>query len=281
VIPLKDENPTQRAPIVTIAIILACVGIYFLWQPSPFGDTPADAKFTFEQAAIPCEVLHGRPLSIDELTATYNQGNSTACGVTGSQPQPGFPNKDVWLSVLVSIFLHGSIIHLAGNMLFFWVFGNNVNDRLGNLKFALFYLVGGLMAAGTHFALNPSSTVPVVGASGAIAAVMGAYLVWWPDAPVRTIVIFFFIFVPRIRAKWLLIFWFISQFFTDPNSGTAWAAHVGGFVFGALVAMLIRNNRAAQRVAFRSSQRPVGAWDNTGGAGYQWFDDQRRFGGRR
>jgi membrane associated rhomboid family serine protease len=179
------------------------------------------------------------------------------------------------------MFLHGSIIHLAGNMLFMWVFGNNIEDRLGKARFVVFYLAGGLVAAAAHFALNPSSTVPIVGASGAIAAVMGAYLVWFPDAPVRTLVLFFFILIVRIRAKWLLLVWFIMQFFTDPNSGVAWGAHVGGFVFGALVALLIRTSRPAQRAMFRPAYEPSGTWDNTGGAGYQWYEDERRFGGRR
>jgi membrane associated rhomboid family serine protease len=280
VIPLKDENPTTRTPVVTFLLIAACVGIYFFWQPSPAGETDADTVFLVERASIPCEVLQGRPLSIDEAEATYRLGDPEACGV-GDEDEAVFPDKSPWLAVLVSIFLHGSIIHLAGNMLFLWVFGNNVEDHLGIPRYIGFYLIGGVVASFAHFALNPDSTVPVVGASGAIAAVMGAYMVWWPEARVRTLVIAFFFFFVRIRAKWLLGFWFVLQFATSPNSGVAWAAHVGGFVFGVLVALVVRRSATAQRAAFRSSYGPVDSWDPTGGTGYSDGADERRFGGRR
>src|SRR5690606_30607109 len=153
-----------------------------------------------------------------------------------------FPEKSVWLALLTSMFLHGGLAHLGGNLLFLWIFGNNIEDHLGHVKYLLFYLIGGFVASAAHIGLNLDSTIPVVGASGAIAAVMGAYLVWFPNAPVRTVVFFFFITMVDIRAKWLLGFWFVSQFFTNPNAGVAWAAHVGGFVFGVLVALVIRSN---------------------------------------
>jgi membrane associated rhomboid family serine protease len=268
VIPLKDENPTQRRPVATIAIILACVGIYFLWQPTPFGDTSADVTFALRHAAIPCEVVHDRPLTIDEVRATYEVGRQDACGVGSPDSPAALPHKSVWLAVLVSMFLHGSILHLAGNMLFLWIFGNNVEDRLGVPRYLAFYLVGGLVATLTYVLANSSATIAMIGASGAIAAVMGAYLVWFPDAPVRTLVT---IFIVRIRAKWLLSFWFVLQFFTDPNSGVAWAAHVGGFVFGALVALMVRASGGAQRALLRRGP-PAGPWDPTGGAGYGFYE---------
>jgi membrane associated rhomboid family serine protease len=118
---------------------------------------------------------------------------------------------------------------------------------MGKLGFIAFYLVGGLVAALAHIFVQPDSTVPVVGASGAIAAVMGAYLVLFPDAPIRTIIIFYLILFRDISAKWLLAFWFVSQFFINPNEGVAWVAHVGGFVFGALVALLFRNRLVPPR----------------------------------
>jgi membrane associated rhomboid family serine protease len=108
----------------------------------------------------------------------------------------------------------------------------------------------------------------MIGASGAIAAVMGAYLVWFPDAPVLTLL---FVVPARIRAKWLLTFWFVLQFFTEPNSGVAWAAHVGGFVFGMLFGLAVRGSGGAQRALLRRDARPDGPWDPTGGAGYGWF----------
>jgi membrane associated rhomboid family serine protease len=155
-------------------------------------------------------------------------------------------------------------------MLFLWIFGNNIEDRLGPVRFLAFYVVGGVVATLAHVLLNLDSTVPMVGASGAIAAVMGAYLVWFPDAPVRTALFFFLITVVRIRAKWVLGFWFVLQFFTSPNSGVAWAAHVGGFVFGVLVALLVRTNRLARR-ALWTGGASSGPWDPTGGAGYDLY----------
>jgi membrane associated rhomboid family serine protease len=234
-LPLRDENPTRHRPVVTWLIIGLCVFAYFFWQPTPLEDTPDDTRFTVEHAAIPCEVVEGRPLSVDEAQATFNLGDAEACGV--GQPRPAlFPDKLVFPSILVSVFLHGSLIHLGGNMLFLWVFGNNVEDRMGKLLFALFYLAGGIIASLGHIGVNAGSTVPVVGASGAIAAVMGAYLVWYPNVRIHTLV---FIVIVRLRAMWVLLYWFVLQFFTDPNEGVAWMAHVTGFVYGVIVALVV------------------------------------------
>lgn len=271
-IPLKDENPTLHRPLATLLIIVACAAAYLLWQPSPFSDTSGDVEFSARRAAIPCEVRENRPLTIDELRATYQGGRTDACGVGSPNSPEGFSDKSVWLSVLVSMFLHGSLLHLGGNLLFLWIFGNNIEDHLGPGRFVAFYVFGGVVATLTHVALNLDSTVPMVGASGAIAAVMGAYLVWFPDAPVRTLVMLFLPLIVRIRARWVLGFWFVLQFFTSPNSGVAWAAHVGGFVFGALVALAVRASPALRRVLWRRSARHTApAWDPTGGAGYTWF----------
>jgi membrane associated rhomboid family serine protease len=272
VIPLKDENPTQRRPVATLAILVACIGIYFFWQPTPFSDTGEDTEFTLRRAAIPCEVVQGHPLTIDQLTGTFGQfGQQEACDVGSDDSPEGFPDKSVWLSILSSMFLHADLVHLGGNLLFLWIFGNNIEDRLGILRYVAFYLLGGLVATLAHVFLSPDSTIPMIGASGAIAAVMGAYLVWFPDAPVRTLLAFFLILVVRIRAKWVLGFWFVLQFLTSPNSGVAWAAHVGGFVFGVLVALLVRASERAKRMLFTSGHR-ADAWDPTGGAGYGYYD---------
>lgn len=270
-LPLKDENPTERRPVVTLAIIGICLVVYFLWQPTPFQSTNEDVEFNVRHAAIPCEVVEGRPLTIDELRATYTIGRGDSCGA-GDPDSPAGVDKAVWWSVVVAMFLHGSLVHLGGNLLFLWVFGNNIEDRLGHLRFAAFYLLGGVVATMAHVLLDVHSTVPMLGASGAIAAVMGAYLVWFPDAPVRTLLTFLLIVVVRIRAKYVLGFWFLLQFFTSPNSSVAWAAHVGGFVFGVLVALVVRASGGAQRVALARGHRPAGPWDPTGGAGYGWYD---------
>ena len=255
-LPLRDDNPVRRPPVVTWVNVGLCVAVYMFWQPTPFGenatDHAEDTEFNVRHAAIPCEVTQGRPLTVDELSATFPQGDDAACGA-GSPSSPEFdPGKNVYLAVLVSMFLHGSLIHLGGNL--------------------LFYLSGGVIAALAHVAVRPDSTVPVVGASGAIAAVMGAYLVWFPNVRVRTLIIFYFVTLFDIRAKWILGFWFVLQFFTSPNSGVAWVAHVGGFAFGVVVGL------AALALGIGdgdSPARPAGSYP----PGWPPGDD-RRFGGR-
>ena len=260
VIPLRDENPTTRAPIVTVAIILACVAAYFGPQQGVSDEIEA-IEFNLEWAAIPCELKTGEPLSVQEIEATFNNGDTAACVDDGTD-RSLFPDKIVYLGVVTSMFLHGSLLHLLGNMWFLWIFGNNIEDRLGHLRFVAFYLFGGVFATAAHYAVQPSSTVPVVGASGAIAAIMGAYALWFPNAPVRTIV---FYFLRDISAKWFLGIWFVTQFFTGTDSGVAWMAHVGGFLFGAIVGLVLRETEFGRRRLNRSRE-PL-EWDYTGGAG--------------
>jgi membrane associated rhomboid family serine protease len=239
VLPLRDDIPARRPAIVTWLIIAACLAAYFLWQPTPFEDTVDDLEFNLRYAAIPCEVVEQRPLTVAEVESTFSLGDQESCGIDQGTTPAFEPGKNPLLAVVTSMFLHGSLLHLGGNLLFLWIFGNNVEDRLGRVGFAAFYLLGGVVATLSHVAVGTDSTVPMVGASGAIAAVMGAYLIWFPNARVRTAVFFFFIAVVDLPAKWVLGSWFVLQFFTDPNQGVAWMAHVGGFVFGALVALLL------------------------------------------
>ena len=249
-IPLKDYNPTTRRAWITLGLILVNVFVYFLVQPhgqgnvNPQSEAVREAKFTYAHAAIPCEVTHGHPLTVAEVEATVNNNDQNACSDPSLASTPEvFPHKNIYLAILYSMFLHASLLHIAGNMLFFWIFGNNIEDRMGWIGYPIFYLVSGLVAAASQFAVQPNSTVPVVGASGAIAGVMGAYLVLFPRVRIRTL--FIIIIIPLIRdisAAWLLVFWFLLQFLTSPNSGVAWVAHVGGFVFGALIASIFRNH---------------------------------------
>lgn len=252
--PLRDRNPTARTPWVTLAIIAVCVGVYFLVQPegrlianSATQRSESDATFTIRNAAIPCEVTRGRPLTVDELNRTYVQNDANACERHPTSPAYD-PAKNVYLAILVSMFLHGSLLHIGGNMLYLWIFGNNIEDRFGRLPYLAFYLVGGGVAAAAHILIAPNSTVPVVGASGAIAAVMGAYLVMFPRVRISTLFFFIVIFFRDVQARWLLLFWFVSQFFVNQNSGVAWVAHVGGFVFGVLGGLVYRSLRP-QRTA--------------------------------
>jgi membrane associated rhomboid family serine protease len=242
VIPLKDVNPTRRTAVVTLALIAINVAVYFLVQPNP-QDLVGSTRFAYENAAIPCEVTTGEPLSDVEI----------ASGTCNKLPEAGphFGDKRVYVAILISMFLHGSLLHIAGNMLFLWIFGNNIEDRLGRMKYLAFYLAGGFVATMAHILVQPSSTIPTLGASGAIAAVMGAYLAWFPNVRIRTLFIFFFILFRDISAKWLLLFWFFSQFFeaVNPNSGVAWMAHVGGFAFGLAFGLLFISQRDADRPA--------------------------------
>ena len=271
-LPLKDVNPTRRTPFVTLALILVSIAAYVGWQQEPQRSDIDDLVFNLEQAAIPCEVVEGRPLTEQELRATYGSegGDPEACGVGVEDSPAGVPEKSVYLALLASMFLHGGFMHIAGNMLYLWIFGNNIEDHLGHIRYLVFYLVGGLAAAAAHIALEPSSTVPVIGASGAVAAVMGAYLVWFPRAPVRTLLFLGLPLFVTIQAKWLLGFWFVLQFFTSPNSGVAWAAHVGGFVFGAVIGLVVRSVRPVQRATWTrdyAAQMDPQHWDSTGGVG--------------
>jgi membrane associated rhomboid family serine protease len=235
VIPIRDDNPTTTKPVVTIAIIAACIYIFAFVQPHT---TPQDQLWTFEHAAIPCEIVHHHPITPALSEECDGQFPFTPLAPANSEP---FPGKNVFLAIVVSMFLHGSWFHVLGNMLFLWIFGNNIEERLGPVGYAVFYLVAGVVAAIAHIATQPNSTIPVVGASGAIAGVMGAYLVLYPKARVLTIIpLFIFLQFVYLPAYVVLVGWLILQFFTNPNTGVAVAAHIGGFIFGAAVGLFLK-----------------------------------------
>ena len=238
-IPLKDENPTSRVPWVTILLIAANL-VVFVFVQRPYNRGLNQALFTYEFAAIPCEVVSGRPLTDAEVGETLYEGDDEACHSppAGGRGDSMFPGKQVYLAVVYSMFLHGSWLHIGGNMLFLWVFGNNIEDRMRPVPYLVFYVLAGLAAAAAHVAVQPDSTVPVVGASGAVAGVMGAYLVLFPNVAIRSLFLIVIVLVP---AKWLLAYWFVSQLFINPAEGVAWVAHIGGFAFGALVALVLRD----------------------------------------
>ena len=242
VIPLHDKNPTQRVPLITLLLIAICVGVYFFVQDR---STPTEeAIFYYENAAIPCELKEGAPLDAGEI-------DNSDCDAENFGQQI-FPDKNVWLAVLYSMFIHGSLLHILGNLWFLWIFGNNVEDYLGKIGFVLFYLASGVAATAAHFIVEPGSTVPIIGASGAIAGVMGMYLVLWPRARIISFVPFFFLFLLPLPAFLVLVLWFVLQFFTGEGSGVAWVAHVGGFVFGVAVGLFLKRVKEPRDVGYLS-----------------------------
>jgi membrane associated rhomboid family serine protease len=223
--PIRDLNPTRIFPVVTIGLILLNVAVFIFWQPHD--NINQEDAFLYRNAAISCEITTGAPLSQIEM--------STQQCVDNGAPSV-YPDKNVWLAVVVSMFLHGSIAHIVFNMWFLWIFGNNIEEAYGFLGYLVMYLVCGLGAAAAFVFSNPNATVPMIGASGAIAGVLGAYLVLFPRNRVLTLLLFFFVQVPA----WLyLVVWFGLQFATQ-DTGVAWQAHVGGFLVGVVITLILR-----------------------------------------
>ena len=226
-LPIRDVNPTMIRPLVTWAIIAANVLVFAVIQPQ---ESPAADEFAYRNAAIPCELTTGEPLDFFEIS-------SGVC-VERNQGDEPFPHKNVWLAVVWSMFLHAGFAHILFNMWSMWIFGNNVEEAFGHVAFALFYLAAGAIATIGFVAVQPHATVPLIGASGAIAGVMGAYLVLFPKNQILTLI---FIRAVAIPAVAFLGIWFLSQFlFAGGGSGIAWQAHVAGFAFGVIVTLPIR-----------------------------------------
>lgn len=248
-LPLRDLNPTRSATPITWAIIAIAAAVYFFVQPQGGGESVA---FLFEQATIPCEVASLEPLTIDEI-------ETGRCNAETTSPEV-FPDKNVPLSLLVAIFLHGGVLHLLGNLWILFIFGNNIEEDFGPLTYSVFYLVAGLAASIGHIALHIDDTTPVVGASGAIAGVMGAYLVLHPKARVVSIVPPLYFLPFRVPAALYLVVWFGLQFLlANQDTNIAWEAHVVGFVVGLVVAFALRASgfvdRRRQRVDARATRR--------------------------
>jgi membrane associated rhomboid family serine protease len=270
VLPLKDNNPTSRFPVVTVALIAVCVAV-FIWQWNfPTNQRLEDAGFgsldqsSLEYGAIPYRITHTSTGKCDigavgQTTSGFEAGvvcpgtKDYAEAVARSQANPSsdlgpfqIDQKPWWVTLFTSMFMHGGILHIAGNMLFLWVFGNNIEERMGRGKFLLFYLLAGLIAVYTQALISAGSTAPTIGASGAIAGVLGAYALLYPRARVLTLIfIIFFVTLVEIPALILLAVWFILQFVpalgqvavgSGGDQGVAYFAHVGGFVFGLAVA---------------------------------------------
>jgi membrane associated rhomboid family serine protease len=223
-IPLRDRNPTRNFPVVTVALIAICFAVfaYELSLTATGGDAALE-RFFLTWGAVPARI-----------TASVDSGNVFSQATLG---------------LVTSQFLHGGWIHILGNMLYLWIFGNNVEDRLGRVRFLLFYLVGGVIAGLTQLAIDPTSEQPLVGASGAIAAALGAYLILFPGARILTFLILGFFFqLIEVPALIILGFWFVLQLLngavsiggSSAEGGVAFFAHIGGFVFGMVVGFLLR-----------------------------------------
>ncbi len=226
-IPLKDSNPTAHFPYITVLIISLNVVVFFFQLFSPQGLQ----FFVYKMGAIPYEITHFKTLSLVFM-------DSREPLVRLSPP----------LTLIVSMFMHGGFFHLIFNMLYLWIFGNNIEDFLGPIRFIIFYLISGLGASLTHILFNPNSQVPMIGASGAIAGVLGAYLILYPHARVLTLVfLFFFIRIIAIPAAFVLGLWFLVQVLSiGAGGGVAWFAHIGGFLIGILLIKTMTKKRKPQ-----------------------------------
>ena len=218
-IPIRDENPTHRTPVLTVAFIIICVVVYII-------------QFTASGE--------------DSVRLLYQYGFVPAFVFGSEQLPPGAAAIPAWASVFTSMFMHGSWLHLGGNMLFLWIFGNNIEDALGHARFILFYLGSGIAAALGQAFVNINSDIPMVGASGAIAGVLGAYILLYPHARVVTLIFLgFFITTMRVPAFLFLGLWFAMQWINAlmtgaAGSGVAWWAHIGGFVAGVVLLFFLK-----------------------------------------
>jgi membrane associated rhomboid family serine protease len=241
-IPLRDANPVRRTPVVTVAIIVACIAAFAYrlgLESTPDGGAALEAFFE-HYGLVPAH-----------LSAAIESGRGL-----GEQ----------LVAIVTSMFVHVDLQHIVGNMIFLWIFGNNIEDRLGRLGFIAFYLLAGIAAAATQFAIDPGSTVPMVGASGAISAILGAYVVLFPGARVLSLVfLVFFYQLIEVPAWAYLGFWFVLQLIDGLGSlgvagsqgGVAFFAHIGGFLVGVAVGLLLRaGGRGAGERIRRSPARP-------------------------
>ena len=245
-LPLRDNIPTTRTAYVTYGLIVVNVLVYFFWQRGglSLGD-PTNLHYQCqlaEWAAVPKEITHG---ASDALP-----------------PQCGTDDANPYLTIFTAMFMHGGLLHLGGNMLFLWIFGNNVEEAMGPVKYLLFYLLGGVAALALQIVFDPSSTIPTLGASGAIAAVLGGYIVLFPRAKVITVIfIVFFFTILELPAMLVLGIWFLEQALFaargigSSGGGVAYFAHVGGFVFGLFAVRWFANRKRVARQTERAALR--------------------------
>ena len=223
-IPLKDDNPTSSTPYIAYTVLIICIIVFILEIASPNYVT---GTLFYSWGFVPAALLHDFPL-----------------------PEEAYRIHPV-MTIFTSMFMHGGFMHIIGNMLYLWIFADNIEDDIGHTKFLIFYLMSGVAAALTQAYLDPESTIPMVGASGAIGGVLGAYIVNYPKAKVLVLIPLGIIYQTfRIPAVFVLGIWFVMQFVNSSLSGSsgggiAYGAHIGGFIFGAISILFF--NRGVKR----------------------------------
>jgi membrane associated rhomboid family serine protease len=266
-IPLKDNIPTDRFPVVALVLVLINVAVFLFVQGPSFSGDQVETEPVVEYGAIPYRITHpdeGCDLEVerDQFTGQL-VANDVVCEGTPEYVDAQARNALVpvdegpaFLTLITSMFMHGGWLHIVFNMLFLWIFGNNVEDSMGRVRFILFYLLGGIAAVLAQVAVDPDSTVPTVGASGAIAAVLGGYILLYPRARILTAVfiVIFFTFI-EIPAMVMLGIWLLLQFLpavgqlaapeATGGGGVAYFAHIGGFIFGMAAIHLFATRKSA------------------------------------
>jgi membrane associated rhomboid family serine protease len=307
VIPLRDDNPTRHPPVFTLAFIILNVAM-FAWQS--IGGPVEDQKKTFELALVPYNLTHrgeddgaalilkprDRALEVEFTTKKQlaerglDEIRTTRFGSAGEHAvitQKVSP----WLTLLTSMFMHGGLMHLLGNMWFLWIFGNNIEDAVGKLRFVIFYLISGLAAHAAHVTSNAQSLIPCIGASGAVSGILGGYLLLYPKARVLTLIpLPYFWQTVNLPAMLFLPIWFGIQLFNvmrdrdGTSGGVAWWAHIGGFVVGFLWVRILESAEHKERRAGRAPPPPPAALAGgpTRRSGYEHerdrpLDDWRRW----
>jgi len=250
--PYRDENETQHTPYVTFAIIALNVLAWLFVQGA--GQDLALAESVCNRGLIAAELMGTRPPG-----TPFEMGRNLICYTDpGHQP----------LNLFTSMFLHGSWMHLIGNMWFFWIFGNNIEDSMGHLRFIVFYLLGGLAAALLQVFMNPASMVPMVGASGAISGIMGAYLILYPRVRVFAVIPLFVFFTTVALPAWVMLgYWMLLQFLgslqaTGDGGGVAFWAHIGGFAAGAILIKFFKRSDYVEAHQGHWQPRKIG-WSNS------------------
>ena len=228
-IPLRDENPTVIWPVVTLVFIAANVAVFLYQLLLLVMDPRLEQALIYKLGMVPAAITHGI-----------------------------LPGSGGYYTILTSMFLHGGWMHMIGNMLYLWIFGNNVEDSMGHMRFAVFYLITGMLAGATHILMQPASMIPTIGASGAVSGILGGYLILHPRARIKTLLpLGIFFTIVYLPAWFFLFFWIgwqvLSQTLApvDPNvGGVAYAAHIGGFITGIVLIPLFRKYRRRKYLSY-------------------------------